>query len=556
MHKARDHARNRPGPDPAMVAEALGGKNPPAPDALAGITWRPLSYLNLLRIALAALMLGLVLGGPVLRPLGARDLTLFTQIAAAYLGFGLLTAVTIRLRRPRFRLQAPAQVCADIVAITALMSASGGVGSGLGILLVPVVAGGALLVSGRIAFFFAAAGTLALLLDQAVIGFQQGAGATGYTQTAMLGLTLFATAGTAYTLAGRARRSALLAEDRRAALAELARLNAEVIQRMQTGIVVADRDNRIVTTNPSAERLLARPLPPGTPLSAAAPELAEVVAAWRRTPTEPPASAGTGNYTPRFADLGGPTSERTLIFLEDNAALRQQSQLLKLAGLGRMAASIAHQIRNPLAAIRQASALLREAPALTAGGGPERLLDILERHTSRLEEIVQEVLALSRPREFQPQEIQLDLWLAQFRTDYAAQYELPAGTLTMADDGPLVVRFDPGQLTQVVGNLCDNARMQAADHAGLRIALRTRYDAGRERAVLECRDHGPGVPPGERERLFEPFHTTRPNGTGLGLYVARQLCELNQALLEHYVPDGSGAGFRITFNDARRQRYD
>lgn len=540
-----------------MVANALHGGTG-APDA---VTWRPLAQFCMLRLVISAAFLSLGLSGPALRPLGARDIALFNATAAAYLVAALAALVLLRLRWPRFRVQAPAQVVIDIGALTILMHASGGVDSGLGILLVPVVAGGALLLPARQGLALAALGTMAVLGEQLLSAWLDGLRPGTYAQAGLLGAGLFGTAMIAYQLAARARRSAVLAEERRGALTLLAHLNAEVIRRMQTGVILTEGDGEIIVANPSAERLTAAALPAGSRLGAQVASLGAALARWQAggRVAQPLDSDDTPHYAPRFAQLGssGPGTSidpgRVLIFLEDRAALRQQAELLKLAGLGHLAGSVAHQIRNPLAAIRQALTLLEEEldPPATA----RELFDIAQRNTHRLDGIVREVLEMGRRPAQETRLLALEDWLVRWRDEYAAQHDLTGGRIAVTCPEPLTVRFDPGHLSQVLGNLADNALCFAPPRARPAVTITARMDLARERPAIEVTDVGPGIALDVQARLFEPFHTTRAQGTGLGLYVVEQLCTANQARVEYFAPPGGGAGFRIVCADPRRVQY-
>lgn len=536
-----------------VAAETLRVR--PAPPA--AVTWRPLLQFCLLRVFVAGTFLILGLSGPALRPLGARDLALFNRTAAIYLALAILALLLLRLRWPPFRVQAPMQVAVDIAALAVLMHASGGVESGLGILLVPAVAGGALLLPQRQGLALAAFASVAVLGQHYLIALTDGLSLTGTTQAGLLGIGLFSTAVIGHLLAARARRSAMLAEQRRTDLEQLSRINAQVIRRMQTGVIVTEADGEVLVANPSAERLLGVTLGPATRLESAAPDLAGALEGWltrqRRSglATELPADAHQ-SYVPRFADLGAQSAGRVLIFLEDSAALRQQAQLLKLAGLGRLAASIAHQIRNPLAAIRQAASLLDEE--LASDQGTRELLEIIHRHGTRLGNIVDEVLALSRQQAQHQELLALEHWLVTWTVEYRQQRGLDAACIATLCDGPLTVRFDPGHLSQALGNLVDNALNHSSGESP-RVRITARVDTATRRPAIEVTDRGPGVAPAQRAQLFEPFYTTRVDGTGIGLYVVRQLCEANQAQVDYFEPAGGGAGFRILCTDPRRRQY-
>lgn len=514
------------------------------------LTWRPLLWFNLLRLGSSGLLLGLSLLEPPLKPLGSTDPQLYRYAAVAYLLSAALGPLALVARWPRFNLQTTLLVGADIAALTLLMHASGGLGSGLGTLLLVVVAGGGLLVSGRLAFLYAALAALAVLAESLYRVYVDALAPT-YTQAGVLGGTCFAAAALAYEMARRVRRSALLASTRQNEALGLARLNDEIIQRMQTGVLVIDPAQRVRLANGSAARLLGRRIARDTPVAELAPRVAEALAHWRAGREAPP-SPGAEAYVPRFAPLGSDHSADTLIFLDDTATLNQQAQLLKLAALGRLAASIAHQVRNPLGAISHAAQLLQEDERLTADQA--RLVAIVRRQGDRVNRIIDEVLALGRPQPVHTELLDLSPWLRQVVDAYCAGRRVPAEAIALQLAPDVVARGTPGQLQQVIENLLDNALWHAAQAAAPQVTVRTRVSGSRDQPLIEVEDRGPGVPAAERERLFEPFNTSRADGTGLGLFTARELCAANQARIEYYEPPAGGAGFRIVLADRRRRQ--
>ena len=385
-------------------------------------TWKPLRLLNLYRLIIASLFAVLFNFSVASGFLGKTNPALFEFVSLAYLAFALVSVMTIRRHRPAFPVQVYSQVLGDILAITLLMHASGGVHSGLGTLLVVAVAAGSILMAGRMAILFAAIASLAALIEQVYAQVNHLFESIDYTQTGILGATFFATAILMHVLARRIRESEALAAQRGVDLANMTQLNEYIIQHMRSGILVVDKDNRVRLLNQSAWYLLGMP---GNsqlrPLGAIAPELAEQLASWRRDPSAPPRpfrlSATASDALPRFAPLGTDTGAGTVIFLDDSAVVTQQAQQMKLASLGRLAASIAHEIRNPLGAISHAGQLLRESPALDKS--ERRLTDIIHEQSQRMNTIVENILQLSRRERSQPEDFALRPWMESFIAEFA-----------------------------------------------------------------------------------------------------------------------------------------
>jgi len=485
-------------------------------------------------------------------PFNVTDPALFSTTLLAYLAFGILAGFTTRLHWPAYQFQALLQVFADIGAVALLMHATGGVTSSLAVLLVIAVASGALVLPGRLAFLFAAVATLALLFETGLANLTMDAAGPGHiTRAGLLGLVLFGAAGLAYVLALRSRESEELAKQRGIDLADLQQLNQYIIRQLQSGVLVVDADNRIRLANDTAHTLLGLEGGTGTPLAEIEPELATQLQHWKLDPqwqAETVLSPATSSeLLPRFSELRTAQGKGALIILEDSAQLARNTQQIKLASLGRLTASIAHEIRNPLGAISHAAQLLAESEHLNSGD--KRLTEIIGNHTQRVNTIIENVLQLSRRSASQPQTLDILDWLETFRDEFLQSEAIDPEQLVLVVDPPdLQVQVDPGHLHQVLVNLCQNGLRHAGDKPRLTIRAQ-RGDAGS--IQLDIIDNGPGIDTQTAEQMFEPFYTSAASGTGLGLYIARELCELNQARLSYRHANDTGSCFRIHF--ARQQ---
>jgi two-component system, NtrC family, sensor histidine kinase PilS len=525
-------------------------------DTLSRQTWKPLSLFNLYRVILAGLFSLVATTGIDLSPLGTLDHRLFMMTGIGYLLFSLLSALTILWRAPKFQIQLYSQILVDIVCIILLMYASGGVRSGLGTLLIAVLAGGGILMSGQMAILYAAISAIGVLGEEFYIWIYRIAVEPNFTHAGLLGAIFFATAILAHLLAKRARESEELAAQRGVDLANMQQLTEYVIQRMQTGVIVIDLNQRVRLINESAWHLLSMTANLElTRLVDLSPPLAAYLVLWQENPDREtqafhptPASP---EILPRFAKLG---QAGILIFLENTAATAQQAQQMKLASLGRLTASIAHEIRNPLAAISHAGQLLAESPQMVSG--EHRLTEIIQNQSQRMNAIVEDILQLSRRQRSHPEEIMLSSWLQEFITTFCSTQGINNENIAIdITPNDTVVRIDPTQLNQVLWNLCDNGirySLEKIGHPRLKIRGGTSEDS--PNPFLDVIDFGPGVPPEAENHLFEPFFTTESKGTGLGLYISRELCESNQARLNHIPLPGNGNCFRISFADPRRKQ--
>ena len=520
--------------------------------------WRALSFLNLYRFAIAGLFFVLIVTDHIVPPLAHLDPTLFTTITSIYLILSGIVGLQIRFRKPHFDIQVFTNVIADIIAITLLMHASGGVQSGLGMLMVVTIAGGSIVMAGRTALLFASLASIAILLEQAYMHLENTASTGHYAQIGLLGITFFATGGLAHLLAKRIRESEALARRRGIDLANMAQLTEYVIQRMQTGIMVVDADNQIRLINESAWNMLGMPAMGTSPtLLTVSPELDKGIGEWKINSDTPAQvfqpSANFVNVMPRFARISQDANPAVLIFLEDTSAIAQRAQKMKLAALGRLTASIAHEIRNPLGAISHAGQLLEESPHLDKSD--KRLTKIIAEQSRRMNAIVENIMGLSRRDYFNPQVFSLDTFVRKFIQEFAQQQKLKADQFIIAiEPEDVEIRFDTGQLQQILTNLCENALHHSANYNGIP-KLELLGGIGREisRPYLDIIDHGPGIDHETAQNIFEPFFTTTPTGTGLGLYISRELAESNQAQLNYLAGPAGGSCFRITFQDARKQ---
>jgi two-component system, NtrC family, sensor histidine kinase PilS len=241
-----------------------------------------------------------------------------------------------------------------------------------------------------------------------------------------------------------------------------------------------------------------------------------------------------------------------VIFLEDTSLIADRVQQAKLAALGRLSASIAHEIRNPIGAMSHAGQLLAESPGIGEDG--QRLTDIIRVNARRVSQIVESVLALSRRKKTQPERLQILPWLEDFAREFVQTLELYEGAVAVTDSSiDVEAEMDPTHLHQIVWNLCDNAVKYASATAGaIAVELSCGYLETSGRPFLEVADRGPGVEPANVDEIFEPFFTGQPGGTGLGLYISRELAERNGATLRYYARPGGGSQFRVVFADPRR----
>ena len=523
--------------DKDLLRDAAGGAAPPAESY-----WRSLQYFGLYRVVVAGLFVLAFnfLGGTT--ALGSQNPLQFELVAYAYLlaSGGFLFFVQ-RVRRA-FDLQLSLQVAVDILALTLMMYASGGAKSGIAVMLMVVVAGAGLVGQGPLTLFYASLATIGLLLEHGYRVLHGQAEAADFFRLGLISIGFFATAATAQLLARRVVANQTLAHRRGVELANQLRISQQVIVDMQDGVLVVDKDGSVRQHNPQAAILLGVEPPEGGDLRAFLPELAEQFSRLgeSRGETEKVVRAAGSGRLLRARFLPPSAGGYALIYLEDISRVQAQAQQIKLAALGRLTANIAHEIRNPLAAISHAAELLGEERREDT---TRRLTRIIGENSQRLNRLVSEVLELGRRDRVQVETIPLASFLQQLVDEYCLHDPAVAGCVALRVDPATQVQFDRGHLYRVVENLVTNALRYASRNAGaIRLECQTTTASPVELHII---DDGPGIAAEARARVFEPFFTTHSGGTGLGLYIARELCEANGASLE--LLDGAGgAHFRIS----------
>jgi two-component system, NtrC family, sensor histidine kinase PilS len=520
------------------------------------LNWRVLAVLNLYRVLVPLVLFGLYrLGGA--RGFAVYSSQLFFGATSFYLIFGLISVVLVRRRLVSARIQTVIQASVDMAVLIVLLHTCGGVASGLGVLFLVPVGALAFLLPPRIALFLAAVAAISILFDTI---WQQLGGITdinSYATAGLLGAVLFVTAGAASFAAGRVRESEALVRQKDVDLANLAELSQYIVQHLRESLLVVDAADKIRLINESAAEILGDTnAVPGALVGEVSPRLLYSLSTWRQreqsheSPSSFVAADGARIIQPHFAPLGlepGPT----LIFLEDTSLMAERVQQGKLAALGRLSASIAHEIRNPVGAMSHAGQLLAESSNI--GADERRLTDIIRANSERVSTIINNVLQLSRREATKPTRLVLGDWFEDFLSEFCETMQVRESQISFHEGSEdLEVRFDPSHLHQVVWNLCDNAIKYGEARDGINVEIRLGRLNPSHRPYLEVSNHGPGIEPQAADRIFEPFFTGRKGGTGLGLFIARELCQLNRAILLYEPREMDGSIFRIVFSDPQR----
>ena len=538
--------------------------------------WRSLKLYNAYRLLIALLILvtqGLPNNYSWWQNVNA-DLFLdfFSVIALGYFIFSVTSVIFTWLERPNIDITLPIQILIDIVLIVLLMHAQDSNQGSIGLLLIITTASASLISEGRLALFYAAMASIGILLEQSYRIFLIGNSADNYTPAVLLSLGCFATAWLAYSLAKRAQESELLASQRGIDVQNMAQINALITHEMQDGVLVVDQAFKIKHYNVQAVTLLGIDSKQSESINwhekslhEISPEIASLMQLWIEETAQSngfePTNNAVANYL-KFTSLSRelrlrflPISESresdsrkqgAVIFISDWSQMQTQAHQVKLAALGRLTANIAHEIRNPLSAISHANQLLQEEDSDPSA---KRMLQIISDNVQRLDQIIKDVLELNRRDRTNQEPIHLENFMLDFYTQFCAVERIPAFCFKIKyENTDTMIMFDRRHLNQILWNLCKNGwRHCKNEENSLELTV---SNLGKNRTVqIEISDDGDGIAEDVRSNLFEPFFTTEKTGTGLGLYIARELADANGAKLQHK-PSDSGTQFIMLIKKA------
>jgi two-component system, NtrC family, sensor histidine kinase PilS len=516
--------------------------------------WRTLKLYNAYRLVVALLVLAMqdMLNNDAWLQNASTDF--FSALALGYFVFSIVSTAFTWFEKPNININLPIQILLDIVFIVLMMHAQNGSQSSIGLLLIIAIASASLISEGRFALFYAAIASIGILLEQSYRILELETFASSYTPAVLLCLGCFATAWLAYSLAKRAKESELLASQRGLDVQNLAQINALITHEMQDGVLVVGEDFRIKHHNMQAEKLLGMESNYGEPtnwqgraLTEVSPEIATLMRLWLEE-TEPvhgfvSTNSAAANFLKltalsrelrlRFLPISesrAPDSRKqgAVIFISDWSQMQTQAHQVKLAALGRLTANIAHEIRNPLSAISHANQLLQEEDSSQS---TKRMLQIISDNVQRVDQIIKDVLELNRRDRTNQEILHLENFMLDFYSQFCAVEKIPSASFKLRlINSDTLISFDRRHLNQILWNLCKNGWRHCKKlENSLELALA--LTGNTKNVQIEINDDGEGIPESARSHLFEPFFTTEKSGTGLGLYIARELADANGAKL-------------------------
>lgn len=547
--------------------------------------WRSLQTLNISRVVMALLLfMYLSWFDTKTNELIAPDVL---QGLVFWYGLSAIFFVLLKLRwNKQFLAQLSVQISLDLCMITCLFLGLHANKSSLLILYLFPLAGVAILGPLILALFFASAVSIFLLLETFYRSYFINDETIPISQAGLYGIAFFSVVWLFNRLAQNLVRQEELASRRGQELAMQQAINRNVIVGMEDGILVVDAQGAIVELNPAARAMLdLSPQPLHSEYLDELPEshklqgtqnklflqnkahlypIAQALELWQCAENQmqtnqdefyvnlPMAAEGLSEMKTltmgqkqdfarhlklrlvrleRTADTSLPSdlNTYTLIFLQNVSDIENQAQQLKLASMGRLTASIAHEVRNPLASISYSASLLNED--VQNNPQSKRLLKIIDDNVLRLNQLIEDILKLSRKVLHHSDAYDVAPKVSEFVNEFIETRQLDPNLISLRLTHDFKVVFDAQHLHEIIHNLLNNAMRYASGTPGcIRVSLKI---ATGQRHELHIQDDGPGISAQVRAHLFEPFYTTSSQGTGLGLYMARELCLNNRANIDY-----------------------
>lgn len=436
----------------------------------------------------------------------------------------LFTVIAYRQPDPQL---ATGYIFIEVALLSCMMLASGGLGTGFSNLIILPLVVSNLLTPGILGYSVAAWTTIAVFYTQYMWGNTQ---TSEHISIGLYGFLSFILAFITQNISARLNSALSLASEQATSIRRLQRFSQQALMDMPDGIIACDQQHRILFLNHRAKQWFL--LKEGEDL----PDYLRNAA--------PQSILEHHGETLLIRQVKPHDSERDdyLLEIEDGARLAAEAQQIKLASLGRLTASIAHEVRNPLSALRQAAQLLAENEHIKEED--LYLTNVIEQQSLRINRIIEDVLQLSRRQQAKMETLRLEPWLKHFSEQFRDQHKKEHFHLHIECPPTLLIQFDADHFQQILHNLCSNALRYALAENPNNAQIFLNAQPSDELVELTIIDNGKGVKEEYIHNLFEPFYTSEHNGTGLGLYLCRELCEANNARIQ-YQHIATGACFKM-----------
>lgn len=464
----------------------------------------------------------------------------YSYVLIGYVATSFIQLIFLKNIKYKIPIQLPLLFVIDVIALSLMTLALDGPNLNLSLIFVITIFAASLLLDAKKALIITLIAVISVIYQLFLGSLFALASLNNIGNSALLAFLFFMVYGSGQVAVRRFQILENLNFSQSLELKRLQNLNRYILEQIEFGYLVLDEHCNIVLSNPAACMLLGiAPIYTHDkyPLSKVQPDLFELLKFDQLKNGEKfqfESQLSLFSIHIEVQKLIVPHQTLTLLVLQDARKLNQRVQQLKLAALGQLSASIAHEIRNPLAAIVQANELLRDSdPAQQM-----RLSEMIAKQAQRIDRIIQDTLSMVRNKETSPTLIQLNQFIPQFIQEDLADI---ASQIRCNIQSKMSIIFDEAQLRQILINLIRNAiRHNAPDYAYIELNIYTHDTQVR----IEVRDFGQGVASKDQAYLFQPFFSTEITGTGLGLYLSHSFCEANDAKLD-YVQQKQGACFQI-----------
>jgi two-component system sensor histidine kinase PilS (NtrC family) len=479
---------------------------------------------------------------------------LFTNVVIFYIIVCTLSLILYRGKSLKpYSAHLLALLAFDFAALVSMIYSSGNLTGGLGYLLLIPMAVGSSFLRGQANIGLAAFGTI-LVLGMSLLSIKNGASdVRGFFTAGVTGLALFVTAIAFRIFSEKVKVSENTAKKQTEQANYLQLISQKIVETMRTGIIVVDRDLRIQLINNAAALMLT--INNKFEGIKGIPSIYKHLKSWKENGVIPSPFTLTlednQSIKVSFAYLNDSRFPSIMLFIEDMQRLGQEAQQLKLASLGRLTASIAHEIRNPLGAISHASQLLEESKSIN--NDDQKLLTIIHNHSQRINFIINNILDFSRRKNADPETINLNQWLSDFKSEYLQHH---IGSIEVIyRQRNIYAKIDSTHLHQIISNLVENGMRYSLQKMGREIIkIVIDIQENTHRPFIEIIDYGSGIDDEKTHHLFEPFYTTEVTGSGLGLYLCKELSEANQANLSyHYDKKNKSSLFKLVLAHHQRR---
>lgn len=525
-------------------------------NALHDDPWKLLGLYSIYKLVLASILI--FANASALAPLEAKgfDPELFDLAINMYLFIAIINALAVYLQHPDFEVQLYTNILVDVIILMILIYSSNSLSNSFALLMIIPLFSINLFRPGQYSLLIAALSVIGILTITIIHSSSSESvkDSNDIIQTGLVCLFLLCCAWFASIWAKRANDAAALVKRRESDIASLSQLNRSILDELQSGILVVEQSGAIKHINSTAWKILGKPDNwRSQPVSQFAPELNKHLQIWLNNICPKVISCDIRHQhsmelRTRFTQLGTKDKAMTLINIEDMRELRERLQDAKLASLGQLTANIAHEIRNPLGAISHSAQLLSESENLDKID--QRMVQIIQSNSNRMNMTIESVLNLSRKKNPKQDRILLRQWLREFLDDFIMQTKLESEQVKLYVSPPeCTVNFDPAHLNQVLWNLCRNALKYAkpSEPGKLKLEVQAGLPDHSRDVILNVIDNGDGINEEKQKHLFEPFFTTSDSGTGLGLFMSRELCLSNGCSLDYHPVPSGGSCFRLVF---------